>query len=122
MTGLRLQGTPEEIEEAIRRIQKVFCTNDPSELYPMRRHGVTIDNGEYSCYLRVYCYLGTDTLFEQLQAALVDIRELEARLGESGQRIAQLEEELGRLAKPKHYDAVLGSPHRKTQSPSTSNP
>lgn len=101
-TKIQLEGTPQQIEEAIRRLRHVFEVSSPSRLYQSRR-----DPEIFCCYLRCYTYRDSDTLLEQLAVAQSEIAALEHELGELCLENERLMQELGLLPKPRPYDAVL---------------
>lgn len=100
--GIRIEGTEEQIEEAIRRLNHVFEIHRAHRFYESRS-----DPEIKFAYVRCYVYRDTDTLLDQLAAANDYINELQIACGERSQEIDRLKEELGLMPKPKPYDAVL---------------
>lgn len=108
MAGLRIECTPEEIDEIERRLRHVFHTNDLSKPYPNRYQTSKEQLKRY--FLRIYMY-EKDTLLDQLLAAQSYANDLVVEREELLAQITQLKQQLGELPQPKPYDAVLGGKH-----------
>lgn len=102
-TRIRIEGTPQQIQEAIRRLRHCFEVSSVSIFY----HQPQKDPEIFYCYLRCYAYKDTDTLLDQLSEAQAEITRLELQLGELCLENERLKQELGLLPKPRPYDAVL---------------
>lgn len=107
--GIRLEGTPEQIDEALRRLKYIFCFYEPKFFDSQKFEGVKL------VYLRAYVYERV-TLPDLLHSAESQISQLEYDNYQLHQRVDELLDELGRLPKPQPTDAVLGSPHQYPRS------
>lgn len=106
-TKIRIEGTPEQIEEALKRIKHVFVVSGVSRPFKIDR-----DPETRLVYLRCYTYRNSDTLLEQLQAAQSDIKDLETKNGELELEVERLQQQLGILPRPRPHDAVLSPRHK----------
>lgn len=106
--GTRLEGTIRQIEEMLRRLRHVADFEEPSN-----RQWRDSDHPEVKfCYLRCYFY-EPDTLLDQLEAAMKDIKQLEEEIECLKQENSRLKEALDQQPKPKQYDVVLGNHLRR---------
>ena len=104
---IRLQGTTDQLQETRRRSSHVIHLSNLNE-YPSR-----MDPNIKLAYYRGYFY-EKDTLLDQLEAAMADLRELELQKRQLEQENAELKRQLGLVPQPRPYDAVLGIKHRQS--------
>lgn len=111
MTGIRIEGTKEDIEEALRRLNSVFCVNvSKDQYYPQKDKYGNITGGRFYYYIRAYCY-SQDCTFDAMEAYKREVQELTEELGAAQETIARLRKELDRL-QISPGSMVLGSKHR----------
>lgn len=103
--GLRLEGTLEQVEEALRRIGPVM-TLQYRKIYPHLEPDLVY------AYTRAYFKDKEMSIFDALEAAQRDIQHLEEELREADRQIERLKKELGILPEPRPGDVVLGSVHK----------
>lgn len=106
-TGLRIEGTREQIDDMLRRLGQVSQFAHPKKLYDSRR-----DADVKIAYVRCYSY-DPVTLLNQLEAAHSNLADLERQLGEALLLIDQLREQLGLIPRPRLGDAVLSPKNKK---------
>ena len=102
--GIRLTGDLDKVNKLIERLRIVAHVNDPSVPYENDKSPYGVD-----VYLRAYLYSGLagETLYDQLECAKEEIRQLEAELGEAYLKIEDLNKKWDNTPKPRPYDAVL---------------
>lgn len=104
-TKIRVNGTKDQINEAVERLRNVFTLSSISTLYPSRK------DDTYCCYL--LCYTSEpNTLLNQLKAALADVSVLGEDNAELQNENQRLKQELGMVPKPQRGDMVLSPNHR----------
>jgi hypothetical protein len=103
--GIRVEGTAEQLQEAYRRLRHVIEVSTPKEYNSQKNPNVKLN------YYRGYFY-EKDTLLDQLEAAMSDLRRLEEQLRHLEQENAELKRQLGLVPQPRPYDVVLGTPHQ----------
>lgn len=105
MAGLRIECTPEEIEEIYSRLGHLFHTNNLSKPYESKN----VFLKQY--YLRIYTY-ERDTLLDQLLAAQKDIEHLTLENDRLLQTIRELRRRLNEEPQSQPWDAVLGGKNK----------
>lgn len=104
-TGIRVEGTPEQLDEALQRLKTVF------HLKGGKRYE-SIQNPElFYTYLRAYIY-EPNTLLNRAQASEAEVQRLAEVIGELERENQRLKEQLGLVPTPRPGDVVLGSKHR----------
>lgn len=103
--GIRLEGTPEQLDEAFRRLRKVFHFNEG------RRYQSRQDPQVQLAYCRAYTYEPA-TLFNRVETLEAQLQELAEKLGEVELENERLKAQLKLVPTPKPTDVVLGSKHR----------
>ena len=104
-TGIRLEGTPEQLDEAFRRLTTVFHLNG-GKRYESRQNPEL-----YYTYLRAYVY-EPNILLNRLEAVEAETQRLTEIIGELEAENQRLKEQLGLVPTPRPGDVVLGSKHR----------
>lgn len=103
--GIRIEGTLEQTQEALRRLAKLFH-------FGTFKHYPNLQSPETPyTYLRAYVY-EPDTLLNQLEASQAELQQLAEVLGEVEKENERLKQQLGQVPTPKSGDMVLGTKHR----------
>jgi hypothetical protein len=104
--GIRIEGSIDQLKETYRRLRHVIELSGGKE-YPSKENPNT-----KLVYYRGYFY-EKDTLLDQLEAAIADLRLLEQEIAELKQEKAELKRQLGLIPQPRPYDVVLGTKHHR---------
>lgn len=105
---VRVQGTPDYVEDFVSRIRAITHISKISDPYPCRD-----SEAEISLYLTCYTSYGRQdidprNLYEAMLAARQEVQDLEIQLGEAQAENDRLKERLGDLPMPQPGDVVLG--------------
>jgi len=100
--GVRLEGTEEQLGEALKRLKLVADVSEP-KLYESRRSSEAL-----LLYCRLYFHADRPSLADQYWASQRQIQEMQELLGESSFEIERLREALNLAPKPRPFDVVLG--------------
>lgn len=112
MTGIRIEGTKEYIEEALRRLRSVFSvTVSRDEFYEKKNEYGYVYPDAFYYYIRAYPDK-PDSIFNMMEAYKRQVDELTEELAAAQSTIERLRQKLGEVPQAKRGDMVLSPRHR----------